>query len=136
MTETADSPKPSTKLYAVVELFGHQRIAGEITEQNFGGANLVRVDVPEIIVTEQTWPESAAQPIKVTRLIEAHTRSFGAGAIYSINWCDEATALAAAKSIVHEPLRAYTAKTMLAQLPEAHQARLGLDSDMDDDEPF
>lgn len=134
MTET-DPAKHAPKLYAIVELFGHQRIAGEIREQTFGGANLVRVDVPEIIVSEQTWPDSAAEPLKVTRCIEAHTRSFGAGAIYSINWCDEGTALEAARSIVHEPLRPFASKAALAELPA--QNRLGFDGSDDEEEvPF
>lgn len=34
--------------WALVELFGHQRIAGHVTEQQIGGCQFVRVDVPEI----------------------------------------------------------------------------------------
>jgi len=36
-----------TELWAVVELFGHQRIAGKISEHNLGGT-FVRVDVPSV----------------------------------------------------------------------------------------
>lgn len=53
--------------WALVELFGHQRIAGKVSEQEIGGCSFVRVDVPE------------------TKSAKAHTRFFGNGAIYSIN---------------------------------------------------
>lgn len=33
--------------YALVELFGHQRMAGKVTEQAIGGASFIRIDVPE-----------------------------------------------------------------------------------------
>lgn len=32
----------------VLELFGHQRIAGYVSEYNFAGSSFVRVDVPEV----------------------------------------------------------------------------------------
>lgn len=58
---------PALKLFAIVELFGHQKMAGTVTEQNIGGASFVRVDVPE---TEK-------QP--------AFTRLLNPSAIYAIN---------------------------------------------------
>lgn len=33
-------------LWCIVELFGHNRIAGRCTEQNVAGVNMLRVDVP------------------------------------------------------------------------------------------
>lgn len=36
------------RLWALVELFGHQRIAGEVTEAELGGGNLIRVEVPAV----------------------------------------------------------------------------------------
>lgn len=35
------------EFYAIVELFGHQRIAGKISEQTIAGQNFIRVDVPD-----------------------------------------------------------------------------------------
>ena len=113
-------------LFAIVELFGHQRVAGRITQQTFGGASFVRVDVPEIDVHQRT--------------IQAHTRSFGGGAIYAINWCDEATAAIAARSIQHEPLSPYSVKSAIDALPDDQRQRLlssphgrRFDDDDDDD---
>lgn len=55
------------KLWAVVELFGHNKLAGMVTEQNVGSSSFVRVDVPE---TEQS---------------PAFTRLLNPSAIYAIN---------------------------------------------------
>lgn len=33
--------------WAIVDLFGHTRIAGKVSEQVIGGCSFVRVDVPE-----------------------------------------------------------------------------------------
>lgn len=54
-------------LWCMVELFGHQRIAGRCTEQNVAGTNMLRVDVPE----------TKSQP--------AFTRFLSSGAIYAIS---------------------------------------------------
>lgn len=109
-----EQPAP---LFAVVELFGHQRIAGAVSEQTFGGSTFVRVDVPEITVEEIDYdirtPEGYARR---RRTIAGHTRSFGPGAIYSINWCDEDTAKVAAIGIKHEPLKLYSVREAIEQL--------------------
>lgn len=134
---TTQDQRQAPRLWAIVELFGHQRIAGAISEQNFGGAHLVRLDVPEVKITEKRYDE--AEPRTVTRIIEAHTRSFGAGAIYSINWCDETTAHVAAQSIKHEPMQPYSVRAALQNLPEEHRTRLltvDPDDDDDPDRPF
>jgi len=66
------SPKEELKSWALVELFGHQRIVGFLTAATMGGSGvLFRVDVPSLI---KDGKESRA----------AFTRYFGIGAIYSI----------------------------------------------------
>lgn len=132
MSEQQQTTAAPAALWAVLELFGHQRIAGKVSEHVFGGANLVRVDVPEVVVTE--WDYDESPPVRRQRLVQAHTRSFGAGAIYAVNWCDEDVAIEAAKSIKHEPLKPYQAKEAVAALVgEARQLRLGSASGPDDD---
>lgn len=81
----------SFESYCIVELFGHQKIAGKVTEQVIGGQSFVRVDVPE------------------TKRTSAFTRLFGAGAIYSITPVSEEIALRAAESIYVEPVTVYIA---------------------------
>lgn len=109
-----------TDQYAIVELFGHARIAGRISEQVFGGAALVRVDVPEVTYVEHDYN---GQPDKAT-VIQAHTRSFGGSAIYSINWCDEATAKLAAQSIKHRPVQPYSMEGALREMTDRDRQML------------
>jgi hypothetical protein len=52
---------------AIVELFGHGRIAGLVTEQQIAGAGFIRVDVPE------------------TKDQKAFTRFLNPSAIYALN---------------------------------------------------
>jgi len=52
--------------WAVVELFGHQQVAGYLSEQTIGGSTFVRVDVPE------------------SRRSAGYTKFYGAGAVYAI----------------------------------------------------
>ncbi len=72
--------------FAVVELFGHQVIAGKVSEQVIGGQGFVRVDVPA----------TDGQP--------AFTKFYGAGAIYAITPCDEDTAIAAVIGLKQKPI--------------------------------
>ena len=132
MASETTKQESAPQLWAVCELFGHQRIAGRISEQVFGGANLIRVDVPEVVVSE--WDYDETPPVRRQRLVQAHTRSFGAGATYAVNWCEEDVAIEPAKSTKLEPLKPYQAKEAVAALVgEARQLRLGSASGPDDD---
>jgi hypothetical protein len=75
--------------YCIVELFGHQKIVGMVTEQVIAGQGYVRVDVPK----------TQRQP--------AFTRMFGTGAIYSITPVDETIAMQAAENLFVEPVTVY-----------------------------
>lgn len=85
--------------YCIVELFGHQKIAGLVSEQVIAGQGFVRVDVPA----------TTRQP--------AFTRLFGSGAIYSITPVDEETAKRAANAIYVEPVTVYIAPDRQLQEP-------------------
>lgn len=75
--------------WAIIELFGHNQIAGRCTEQNIAGTNMLRVDVPE---TEEHPP---------------FTRFLGSGAIYAINPVTEEIATHWAKSLQVSPVNAW-----------------------------
>lgn len=75
--------------WAVLDLMGHRAIAGAVSYEQVGDVRLVRVDVPEVRTADIHIP--------------AHPRSLGAAAIFSIAWCDEAAAVAAAHVILHRP---------------------------------
>jgi hypothetical protein len=59
------------KAWALVEIFGHTRIVGFLSQQAFGSGVLFRVDVPDLTSSG-----------KVIR--QGFTRYFGLAAIYSI----------------------------------------------------
>jgi hypothetical protein len=72
-------PEPSEiKAWALVELFGHQRIVGYLSQQTFGTGVLFRVDVPDLLKDGE-------------KVRDGFTRYFGISAIYSITPVDEAT---------------------------------------------
>jgi hypothetical protein len=75
--------------WASIELFGHQRIAGLVTEQTVAGAGFIRVDVPE------------------TKFSPAHTKLFSPSAIYSITPTGEKEARAIAEYLHQKPIEPY-----------------------------
>ncbi len=86
------------QLTAMVELFGHQRIAGLVTEQNVGGASFIRVDVPE----------TQDQP-KFTRL-------FNPSAIYAINPVSEETMMIMVGQIQSKPISSWDVREFTNKL--------------------
>lgn len=101
--------------WAIVELFGHNKIAGKCSEQNIAGANMLRIDVPE---TERN---------------PAFTRLFGHAAIYAINPVTEEVAIHWAKMLQTAPLNAWDVR----QFMEKNKLALNQpDSDNNDDLPI
>lgn len=110
-TKGADEAPPTFEQWALVELFGHQRIAGLMTEQTIGGCSFIRIDVPAV----------DGQP--------AFTKLYGQGAIYGITFVAEEIARAAAKSYRIRPVSTY-------EIPELRQLRLpGAGDPYDDPDP-
>ena len=60
--------------WGLLELFGHQRLAGKLSEQTIGGCHFIRIDVPEVGETA------------------AYTRFFTQGAIYGMTPMEDETA--------------------------------------------
>jgi hypothetical protein len=71
----------SFDMWALVELFGHQKIAGRVSEQVIAGTGFVRVDVPE------------------TGKQAGHTRFYNPTAVYGITPVDENVARAIVETI-------------------------------------
>lgn len=84
--------------WAIVELFGHQRVAGQISDFVLGGETFVRVDIPQ----------AGEKPF--------YTRLFGKGAIYCINLVDEKAARLAAEHMVSKPTHAWELETQVRRL--------------------
>jgi len=92
------------EMWAVIELFGHQRAAGKLSTQNLGAAALIRLDVPEVTRKERSYDWSTRKEAIHEITTPAHTRFFGVGAIYSINPCSEETARAELDRIGNPPI--------------------------------
>lgn len=84
-------------LFAIVELLGHQKIAGKCTEEPIAGVNMLRVDVPEI----------GKQP--------AYTRWFGGGSVYSISPCTEEVCMAFLRNNMPAPVYAWDVANLLRE---------------------
>jgi hypothetical protein len=75
--------------WAIIELFGHARLAGKVSEAQIGGCAFVRVDVP-----------GDHEAFKFTKFL-------GNGAIYAINLVSEEIARTVANQIRAKPTYAY-----------------------------
>lgn len=100
------SESQSFDAFAIIELFGHARIAGRVTEQVIAGAGFIRCDVPPLPARGQ-MPE---QP--------GFTRLIGTAAVYSITPVSEDIALRAAGSMRVEPVNVYLASPQLPHGPK------------------
>lgn len=108
--------------WAIVELFGHQRIAGRVTEETIGGSSFVRVDVP------------ACEGIGSIAATQAFTKLFGQGAIYAISFVDEAAARMTARDLRVQPIDTYQLRRALLDLPAIGNSRQS--ELLDDDVPI
>lgn len=82
-------------LWCMVELFGHQRIAGRCTEQNVAGTNMLRIDVPA----------TKGQP--------EFTRFLSSGAIYAINPISEEVARQIAENLQIAPINVWDVRGLV-----------------------
>ncbi len=101
--------------WAIVELFGHKRLAGHVSSQVVAGGSLVRIDVPET-------------PADTRPVTQAYTKLVGVAAIYGITPVTEDVARRAAREIErwNDPLP--------VQLP-ALPSSVAVDLDEEEDDP-
>lgn len=103
-----ENEKKTLDCWGVVELMGHQRIAGRITEKNVAGTQMLQVDVPAM------------------GDVPGYTRLMGGAAIYAINPTDEETATGWAKSIATSasPILSWDGKGVVDRMVEKRLAAL------------
>lgn len=99
--------------WAIVDLFGHHRVAGKLSEQVIGGQSFIRVDIPEL---------GACGPASSESGIPAFTELYGQGAIYRIAFVDEAAARTVAAQVRERPISEWslsqTMRDFIAQNPD------------------
>lgn len=97
--------------WAIVDVMGHQRYIGRVTEQVIAGQGFVRIDVPE---TEKQKP---------------WTKLIGTGSIYAITPVTEDIGRAMASKRTSAPVDAY-------DLPRDFQPRITSDAAMDEADEY
>lgn len=75
--------------WGLLELFGHQRLAGKLSDQTIGGVHFIRIDVPQV------------------GEVAGYTRMFTQGAIYGMTILTEDTATRMAGALRARPVQAY-----------------------------
>lgn len=100
---TEQQNESAFETWAIVEIFGHTRLAGCVTETQIAGKGFVRVDVPD------------------TDELPGFTRFYGPDAIYSITPCDETVARAAVLQLRQRPITVYIPPGMLLPEGEAEE---------------
>ena len=110
---TTDPTTPSR--WAVLELFGHGRLAGAVSEEQLGSETFIRIDVPEVSFVEDVYVDGVRTPQR--RVIQAHTKLLGGKAVYGIAYVDEAAALLAAHRIKYAPIKEWELSEALHALP-------------------
>ena len=99
---TPNETNPTTEtldIWALVELMGHQKIAGRVTEKTLAGAPFLQVDVPD----------GEGKP--------AYTRLYAPGAIYCINPIAQQIAIGWAKAHKPAPVQIYDLRQLAADKP-------------------
>ncbi|MBV8781151.1 MAG: hypothetical protein JO353_07110 [Phycisphaerae bacterium] len=86
-------------VWAVVEIMGHQRIAGRCSEQSIAGTNLLRVDVPSVEFDRPAWDGGGVEKI------DGFTTYIGGSSIYRMTPCTEAVARKAVEQFRVRPVQ-------------------------------
>lgn len=103
VTAAAESDAGTDRIatWAIVELFGHQKLAGKVSEYQIGGAAMLRVDVPE----------AEGRP--------AFTRFVGPSSVFSLTPVSEQVARLAVGRIQAAPITIYAPELQPRALPAA-----------------
>ena len=107
----SDSP---FREWAIVELFGHTKLAGEVSEVTVGGAGFLRIDVPAI------------PPL------DSFTKLLGPASIYAITIVSEEVARTVVSHLKPRPIKSFD----LPQLPLLSSVKSRDFDDEDDGVPF
>ena len=102
--------------WAILELMGHRRLAGLVTETELAGAGVLRLDVPAPEIVEGAPGESASD--------WSSTQFYAPTALYCLTPVSEATARAVAAMSRPQPVQQW-------ELPRAPEPEPDLDFNVD-----
>lgn len=129
---TAPQTEAPAEFWAILELMGHARMAGKVTEVQLAGKGFLRVDVPTVRRRENRWSGG-----ETTTFIPPFSQLIAPDSIYRITPTTEANADTAAQQFAVRPL-GEAEPAVVRQLEAAKVAAAADDSDSDDaedDEP-
>ncbi len=115
MAESSAAPE-----WGIVELLGHVRLAGRVSEVERFGAKLGRIDIPDV--------SAGAAPDAVLS-----TQFFNGSSLYRYTPCSEDAARAVAKSNQPQPVKPWE---LPPQLPPGSSNAGSTDIDDEDDVPY
>ncbi len=98
------SDSANFRQWCIVEIYGHQKYAGMVSEAEIGGCKFVRVDIP----AENETP--------------AFTKFFGQGAIFSMTPVSEAVAVQVAKSHRRPPVEPWDFPKLASTASPLHRS--------------
>jgi hypothetical protein len=106
-----DKDPGKIETWAIVEVFGHTKLAGFLRTVPLGSAAMLRIDVPEVVYSEREYKSGDVQIVE--RKIAPFTKFYSPASIFSITPCTEETARMAMRSWHVEPIQYFE----LRQLP-------------------
>lgn len=115
--------------YALVDIMGHKKVAGYVTEEVIFGKAMVRIDVPEIP------PAPAERWYSARPGLPGFTQYYGPESIYCITPTTEEAVTRLASELRVEPIANYDPhRAIPAPVGEAIETRF--DDDDEEEEPF
>lgn len=99
---------PKFETWAMVELFGHNQLAGKVTEQVIAGQSFVRIDVPK------------------TSKTPAFTKYHLPSAIYGLTPVDEDYATRMAERIAATPINDYKHNEVISEIIKERLSKMQL----------
>lgn len=102
--------------WCLLEIMGHQRYAGRVTEQTIGGQAFLRIDIPA----------AGPQP--------PFTKFFSAGSVYAITPTTEELARGIAAELQHAPIGIYDLPAEMQEKLRAPRRQPALFDGQDDDD--
>lgn len=106
-----ESTGQAFEAWCIVELMGHQRMAGFVTERTIGGASFINVHVPA--PGPAPGSEDGREPVP-GHPSGGYDRMLSPSAIYAINPVDEQTARLAANVFRPAPIQPYEMRQLSA----------------------
>ncbi|WP_294124287.1 hypothetical protein [Sphingomonas sp.] len=128
--------------WAIVELMGHVRLAGRLSEEEHYGAKLGRLDIPNpvVVCTPCKGIRDANPNCAVCGGFGATgggftTQFFGGASVYRITMVSEDVARSVAANVRPAPVQPWEFPKPQLPAPGTHSEVIDADYEIDDDEP-